>query len=67
MCNLILQLLILNDEKTGFNLTRTSRNQKYLPQRHKGYIYYSFFVPWCLNGRMEKVLPQKAQNLQLSA
>jgi hypothetical protein len=35
--------------------------------RHKGYICYSFFVPWCLSGRMEKVLPQKAQNLQLSA
>jgi hypothetical protein len=33
--------------------------------RHKGYIYYSFFVPWCLSGGMEKVLPQKAQNLQL--
>ncbi len=33
--------------------------------RHKGYIYYSFFVPWCLSGRMEKVLPQKPQNLQL--
>jgi len=31
--------------------------------RHKGYIYYSFFVPWCLSGRMEKVLPQKANNL----
>jgi len=25
--------------------------------RHKGYIYDSFFVPWCLSGRMEKVLP----------
>jgi hypothetical protein len=33
--------------------------------RHKGYINYSFFVPWCLSGRMEKVLPQKTQNLQL--
>jgi len=33
--------------------------------RHKGYIYYSFFAPWCLSGRMEKVVPQKAQNLQL--
>ncbi|MGB2927394.1 MAG: hypothetical protein WBB70_00625, partial [Desulfobacterales bacterium] len=33
--------------------------------KHKGYIYYSFFVPWCLSGRIEKVLPQKAQNLQL--
>jgi len=30
--------------------------------RHKGYIYYSFFVTWCLGGGMEKVLPQKAQN-----
>jgi hypothetical protein len=33
--------------------------------RHKGYIYYFFFVPRCLSGRIEKVLPQKAQNLQL--
>ncbi|RZB37859.1 MAG: uncharacterized protein SRB2_00961 [Desulfobacteraceae bacterium Eth-SRB2] len=33
--------------------------------RHKGYIYYSFFAPWCLSGRIEKVLPQKAQNLQI--
>jgi len=33
--------------------------------RHKRYIYYSFFVPWCLSGRMEKGFPQKAQNLQL--
>jgi len=30
--------------------------------RHKGYIYYSFFVPWCLSGRTEKVLSKKAQN-----
>jgi len=30
--------------------------------RHKGYIYYSFFVPWCLSGRMEKVLSKKTQN-----
>jgi len=29
--------------------------------RRKGYIYDSFFVPWCLSGRMEKVLPQKAR------
>jgi hypothetical protein len=27
--------------------------------RHKGYIYYSFFVPWCLSGKMEKVLLKK--------
>jgi len=31
--------------------------------RHKGYIYYSFFVPWCLSGRMGKVLPQKAKKI----
>jgi len=29
-------------------------------QKHKGYIYYSFFVPWCLCGEKKKVLPQKA-------
>jgi hypothetical protein len=34
--------------------------------RHKGYIYYSFFVPWCLSGKMEKVLSKKAQNSILS-
>jgi len=34
--------------------------------RHKGYIYDSFFVPWCLSGRMDKVLPQKAQKSFLS-
>jgi len=27
--------------------------------RHKGYFYYSFFVPWCLSGEMEKVLTKK--------
>jgi hypothetical protein len=30
--------------------------------RHKGFIYYSFFVPWRLSGKMEKVLSKKAQN-----
>lgn len=25
--------------------------------RHKRYIYYSFFVTWCLSGGMEKVYP----------
>jgi hypothetical protein len=34
--------------------------------RHKGYIYYSFFVPWCLSGKMEKVLSKKARNSILS-
>jgi hypothetical protein len=30
--------------------------------RHKGYIYYSFFVPYCRCVRMEKVLSTKTQN-----
>jgi len=38
-----------------------------VPPRHKDtndFIIYSFLVPWCLSGRIEKVLPQKAQNSQ---
>jgi hypothetical protein len=34
--------------------------------RHKGYIYYSLLVAWCLSGRIEKDLPQKAQKAQNS-
>jgi len=30
-------------------------------------ICYSFLVSWCLCGEKKKVLPQKAQNSQLSA
>jgi hypothetical protein len=29
--------------------------------RHKGYIYDSFFVPWCISGRMEKCCHTKTQ------
>ena len=31
--------------------------------RYKEYIYNSFFVPWCLSGRMEKVLSKKQNSI----